>query len=240
MKTQCVYCSREIATTKDHIPPKALFPQPRPSNLITVPCCRTCNEGFSKDDTYLRDTLCLRQEMADNPAVSKLLQTVVRSIAGKGREGYLKHILSRFSERVAATPAGIIIGNWPTLKVDLERLRKTCARIVLGLFYSHTGRPLDSEYAIRVYPLEYVESLWTEHFNLFHDVLMKPLQSQEFVTKGEYVFKYRHLSDQSDENATAWQLTFYEKYPVFAVTLQADKIPPEKVLPFDYPPIWRF
>jgi len=39
----CVYCGKKLPLTKDHIPPKNLYSKPRPSNLITVPCCEKCN-----------------------------------------------------------------------------------------------------------------------------------------------------------------------------------------------------
>ena len=47
MKKSCIYCGNTEDLTKDHIPPKTLFPKPRPSNLITVPCCKNCNGSFS-------------------------------------------------------------------------------------------------------------------------------------------------------------------------------------------------
>jgi hypothetical protein len=34
------------STTMDHVPPKALFPPPRPK-LITVPACEICNGSAS-------------------------------------------------------------------------------------------------------------------------------------------------------------------------------------------------
>ena len=49
----CYLCGGE-ATTRDHIPPKGLFPAPRTANLITVPACSTCNQRASLDDGYLR------------------------------------------------------------------------------------------------------------------------------------------------------------------------------------------
>jgi hypothetical protein len=48
----CVYCG-SAATTVDHIPPKAIIPAKSRVNLPTVPSCRKCNNGFSKDDEYL-------------------------------------------------------------------------------------------------------------------------------------------------------------------------------------------
>jgi hypothetical protein len=40
--------------SRDHIPPKSFFRPPLPTNLITVPCCKKCNESFSLDDEAFR------------------------------------------------------------------------------------------------------------------------------------------------------------------------------------------
>lgn len=50
----CYLCRRRPGLTKDHVPPKNLFPKPRPSGLITVACCHDCNNRFSKHDEYFR------------------------------------------------------------------------------------------------------------------------------------------------------------------------------------------
>src|SRR5579872_3566373 len=50
----CYLCRGTENLTSDHLPPKNLFPKPRPANLITVPCCAACNEGFSKLDEQFR------------------------------------------------------------------------------------------------------------------------------------------------------------------------------------------
>jgi len=54
---KCVYCTEAQGTTKDHVPPKSFFPEPRPANLITVPSCKKCNSGAAMDDNYLLATL---------------------------------------------------------------------------------------------------------------------------------------------------------------------------------------
>ena len=36
--------------TDDHVPPRSFFPPPLPNNLITVRCCKKCNNVFSLDD----------------------------------------------------------------------------------------------------------------------------------------------------------------------------------------------
>jgi len=50
----CYLCGSIDDLTRDHIPPKNLFPSPKPSNLITVWCCRKCNERYSLIDESFR------------------------------------------------------------------------------------------------------------------------------------------------------------------------------------------
>lgn len=50
----CYLCGSTENLTKDHIPPKSLFPSPKPTNLITVWCCKKCNEEFSLIDESFR------------------------------------------------------------------------------------------------------------------------------------------------------------------------------------------
>src|SRR5690349_21521705 len=40
--------------TRDHVPPSGLFPSPKPSNLIAIPCCFRCNNQHSGFDERLR------------------------------------------------------------------------------------------------------------------------------------------------------------------------------------------
>jgi hypothetical protein len=67
---ECYLCGAP-ATTRDHIPPRGLFPQPRPNNLITVPACRSCNHDRSLDDEYFRDVVAAGSN--DSPQSLNLL-----------------------------------------------------------------------------------------------------------------------------------------------------------------------
>jgi hypothetical protein len=50
----CIYCQTNEATTHDHVPPKQLLRKPYPANLLTVPSCEKCNNGYSADEEYFR------------------------------------------------------------------------------------------------------------------------------------------------------------------------------------------
>lgn len=52
-KKECYLCGETRDLTRDHLPPECMFRPPLPSNLITVPCCRNCNESFKLDDEAL-------------------------------------------------------------------------------------------------------------------------------------------------------------------------------------------
>jgi hypothetical protein len=48
----CAYC-RSNTGTRDHLPSKVLLDEPYPTNLLVVPSCHSCNEGFSLDEEYV-------------------------------------------------------------------------------------------------------------------------------------------------------------------------------------------
>jgi hypothetical protein len=53
----CVCCGEPTDGGRDHVPGKQFFPDPRPSDLITVPACERCNEGFKLDEDCVRGIL---------------------------------------------------------------------------------------------------------------------------------------------------------------------------------------
>jgi hypothetical protein len=56
---QCVFCGCRPATTRDHVPPKALFVRPRPK-LITVPACEVCNGEASEHEERFKVFLSIK------------------------------------------------------------------------------------------------------------------------------------------------------------------------------------
>jgi 5-methylcytosine-specific restriction endonuclease McrA len=65
---ECVYCGVIGPVTDDHVPPRSFFPATAPKNLITVPSCAACNQGFGKDDDYARLVLTTTEGAIGNPA----------------------------------------------------------------------------------------------------------------------------------------------------------------------------
>ena len=86
----CIYCGSTENLTDEHIPPKNIFPKPRPNNiqLVTVPACKECNRGYSKDDEYFRLTLCMSQNVGDNPEARKNRDIIFRSLYRSDAKGF--------------------------------------------------------------------------------------------------------------------------------------------------------
>ena len=76
----CCYCGLEIGTTRDHVPSKILLDKPYPENLMTVPCCKDCNNSFSADEEYVAALIekswngCLDDDFIEREAVRRSLR----------------------------------------------------------------------------------------------------------------------------------------------------------------------
>ena len=76
---KCYWCGTD-ATSKEHVPPKNLFPKGSKKDMITVGSCKTHNEMFSKLDERLRFHLTF---VSDSPIAQELFTK--KSIKGISR-----------------------------------------------------------------------------------------------------------------------------------------------------------
>ena len=110
---ECYLCGKKASETpqgtltRDHLPPKNLFLEPRPSNLITVPCCFACNNGFHDDDESFRAAVSLNYNA--NPIGKQIWkEKVVGSTIRKRRiRESIAHIRSSLKRIALITPEGV-------------------------------------------------------------------------------------------------------------------------------------
>jgi len=53
----CYLCGQSNPDTKEHIPPRGIFPKKPKGQLITVPAHKDCNNRFSRDDELFRNLI---------------------------------------------------------------------------------------------------------------------------------------------------------------------------------------
>src|SRR5579872_7420334 len=131
----CALCgANDVIGGYDHLPPQAIFPKPRPQNLITVPACFQCNNGGSKDDEIFKTFLAFI--LGSSPTTDSLFKSAIST----ARKKFSRYILANMQRAHLTTPSGIVydrgfvISLKPEIVVAFEAVIK---RITTGLYYHH-------------------------------------------------------------------------------------------------------
>lgn len=199
------------ATSQEHIPPKAIFPELKDlgrdlrRNLITVPSCDEHNSQKCKDDEFLHFALLMNKgfnEVGDKQFMTKLL---------------------RAARRMPSTYGAFISQNAPVYRgdenlgqaivIDHERFDLCFGRIARGLFFHH--------YGIRC-PFEYLGILCSNFLKLegneashylptlkMCEAMGELMGETPVLGENAEVFKYRVKYD-SATNVFAVDSTFYD------------------------------
>ena len=144
---QTCYGCESKATSREHVPPKCIFEEPRPSNLITVPSCDQHNLEKSKDDEYFRwfiATVSSESKKAENLVRTKVIKGFRRKPAlfREIYKGAIKNI-DIYSE------GGIYLYSRPGFKFDGPRVQNIMNQICKGLFYYHLDRKFPNDYSFK-------------------------------------------------------------------------------------------
>jgi hypothetical protein len=230
---ECAYCGAVGLITDDHVPPRNLFPPPRPNNLLVVPSCLGCNQGASLDDEYFRLTLTFRDDRYEHPAVQKLLPSVLRSLQKPKKLRFSQAFLRSIAEVDVNTKAGIYLGQRSAYNVDLTRLDRVAARIAKGLFYHERGSRLPNGYEMIAYNESGMAHVSKEISMNIQRRILVPLSSSPERVIGPDIFSYRFRLVESDPNLSAWLLTFFKAVAFICLSVTkeiAAMRPPNKTL----------
>ena len=210
-KRLCVYCHSPKDLTRDHIPPKSFFPAPRPSDLITVPCCSECNGESTENDEYLRNYLIFSSQCRGHWAARQLHESGLRSLEDPNA-GELSDPL--FNTGNQSWP-GDLVRSLPfdygvTVAPDHERIEDVIERIVVGLFWKENDKYLPPDYTV-----DTVGSYDPTYINWPVQESIRRLQSEEEpVNIGDGVFQYwwswTEHAPPGETHTSDWVLEFYE------------------------------
>ena len=208
---KCLFC-KEPANTKDHIPPKNLFPRPRPA-LITVPACFDCNNGHSQDDAFFRNVLLNDDRIRNLPQANALVKAYERSLRRPQATGLAVSMLRNRIRFPLISPQGIYQGEGTALQSDFKRERKVLTRIMKGLFYHEFRRAHPEKNSISVFSSN----------NMGHgkDVVNTVLEMISYIkeenkkTIGNNIFSYGWAVTEDHSDGTFWVLTFFKTVPFF-------------------------
>lgn len=213
--SRCAYCG-EPATTRDHVPPRGLFPKPAPSDLITVPSCQSCNNPASLDDELFRLALVFREELEDHPEAAEVARTAMRGLHRPERPGLRRAIISSLREFERLTPKGLYVGHGTAYSVPHSRLIAVSDRITRGLFYHHFGRPVPEEYSVTS-RLSSTLDPDDEGLALILDLIEST--NPTMMSVGSNLFQYRFGCVPEDPSATFWVLIYFGKVSFLSITM---------------------
>ena len=209
-KKLCVYCHSSEDLTRDHIPPKSLFPTPRPTDLITVTCCPECHQEFTGDDEYFRNYLIFSPQCMWHAAARQLQEIGLRSLQDSNAGGSTTPsfgVLPQYWSNNLASPIVPIGGV--TVTRDDKRIADVLERIVVGLFWRENEIYLPFDYEVEVtgsYDTKY--SNWP-----VQQSVRRLLNDEEPVNIGDGVFKYWWSRDgqapPGEAHQSEWLLRFY-------------------------------
>lgn len=129
----CVLCGEREATTKEHVPPQALFTT-KPRDYLLVPACGHCNHSTKLDDEYFLHVLSGGSLVGEGHEVWKQKVKPQLDQRPKTRAG-LRNQLSIQNLAINANENMIM----PVLQIDGDRIKKSAGKLVHGLFWWHTG-----------------------------------------------------------------------------------------------------
>ena len=197
MDEKC-YCCNENSVSREHIPPKCIFPNPRPSNMITLPSCDKHNFEKSKDDEYFRwflSTVC----GPTSAAALNIFKTKV--IKGLRRKLALHNTIMKNSIKSIDiySPGGIWLGNRPGFRFDNKRIVRSLKLICKGLYFYHFNKRIIN---IHKFALKFNPDLDENEIN---EITYLKLYN---IGKGD-VFSYRYYRNSINGKDTClWFLMF--------------------------------
>lgn len=211
---ECTYCS-DSATTRDHVPPKGFFPEPRSSDLITVPSCAKCNASFGHDDEYIQAVIQMRADVSNSEPGSGLLDKVLRGIDRGEAQGFKRGIFESMAEAEIYTTEGIYLGNAGVMNIDRDRLMSFVRRNIQGLFY-HVYRQKIPEH-FRVTPAPFLETT-NERLRKFVDLVRK----DNIKETGRGIFRFTWTNATDSPMTSIWLMEFYKLVPFGGIVVDTN------------------
>ena len=186
------------------MPPRRFFPKPRPSDLITVPCCRKCNQLHGLNDELVGTGLLMRDDIKDYPGVDVLVDKVMRSFDRvQGRR--IQQLYRESIEEVDLyTESGVYAGRGDIHKISKEGLFGFVERLLRGLFYHEFKKRVPE--AFRVVP-----SLSLERDREMQLGFASLVGSGTVKSVGGRIFSYRWCEAVDSPMTSAWLMCLYER-----------------------------
>lgn len=221
MPLLCTYCN-SLANTKDHVPPKLIFPKPRP-RLITVPACSICNHQASKDDEYFRLVSVLEEKSGEHTSAVGIQGSVLRSLERSEAKGLKTSFQQQINYFDIVTEAGIYLGTSLGYEVDRSRLNRVIQRVTRGIFLHTFGRRLPIEAKVSATPARILKDQSAVDF--VNNMLT---HGPPWQCLGESTFCWKYITCAEQQDTSAWLFIVYHSIAFLSFTIGEKPQAPEQ------------
>lgn len=203
----CSYCGKRIATDKEHVFPKNLYPESKATSRVqrlTIPSCYVCNNGWSDDEAHFRNILVLAGE--PNESRRELWETTIQ------RSFCQPDGLRRIRDLVKSMRPAEVDGQ-PGHKVypgEDVRVVRVVKKIVRGLSHHHKIMSAVPE-----------SGVWVD--------VMKYRVPDEFLSEMKYahreqdIAEYRYSVIEDLGIQSAWLITFFARITFIGIVSSTER-----------------
>jgi hypothetical protein len=189
-----------------------LFSDPKPSDLITVPCCENCRWPTTKDDEYFRLKVGMCDATRSHPDIQATREVIFKSLDRQEAGGLKRMALGDLRMVDVYSPVGLHGGQSIVAIVDRRRIERVISRIVRGLYWHETGRRLAEDHDVFVVEEESMNPQRPD----IAERLVSMLSQQPQRVIGNGVFSYRYLI-LMEPCISVWHFVFWQKKWFIAV-----------------------
>jgi hypothetical protein len=196
----CYMCG-DVASTREHVPPRAFFPRAMRANLWTVPSCTEHNNNNNLDIEYVRNVISIQR--GTNATAEGVLEVVKRSW------DHSPALLNRTVRELRAVHVeGEEAGVFP---IELQRVKSIMVAIVHALSWRDFRRAYIGEWHVFCATLGSLRPLpdWDNLRRFLHDAVYEPIK----VPAPEV---FEHGIHRTNPVGFIYRLVFYGGFVVYA------------------------
>jgi hypothetical protein len=223
-KGRCYVCGKP-AISRDHVPPKALFPEARADkgpdavdyrkNLVTVPSCADHNEARSLDDQYAGFVLALNLGV-NGVATEHFIDRIVPALE---RRPALIRLFFRDAQRIRVDGQETM-----SYTVDLPRWEAGIRKITAGAYHAITGFRIPDFSVMRVFSPDIRFPNMEAPYAPLVERVQNYTTMRDFVSGHPSVYRARYAISETRARQFFFEHTFYDGFRAWVISDPGDAL----------------
>lgn len=214
----CALCGHEKELTRDHTPPKCLFPRPQ-NNPIILHTCRECNNGTASQDEEFGAILNL---MANDPGNGNDIHWERSKRTIKNQHKLLRELLAKMRPVLLQSESGIIQGHGALIPWRHERLIPSVEKSVRLLHFKHFGVIVHKQCCLQTFSFDLTRQPVGQEIERRSFLLDLMDHCQQGMASNSNFFHYRWASVIDHPECSIWVLMYMKRIAFLTIISPSD------------------